>query len=279
MNLMRTHDLGPEQDTRRRLRTVAKATAVSGGPLFLLGVLLHPARDGAGIAAVGQTYGITHGLEAISLLLVAVSLVSIYVLDAERFGRSGVPAFLTAVVGTLLWFGLIAVDGTRNPVTARYAPDIVHTPADLDARAAIISLPALLLFPWAMCCWRCSPGTESSGRAAGGGRRGGVLDWSGAIPLFILGPKSPLSQILEVAGVVPFALGFVLLGRLWGKVSSSSITRPPAPTSRRASEVCCMQEDSGVAHDASMREADWPFKSSQIERAMRAHNFGLYGRA
>src|SRR4029450_4140195 len=37
---------GAEQATRRLLRTVATATALTGGPLFLLGVLLHPARDG-----------------------------------------------------------------------------------------------------------------------------------------------------------------------------------------------------------------------------------------
>jgi hypothetical protein len=93
MHLTRTREHGAEQDTRRRLRMVAKATALTGGLGFRLGVLLHPARDGAGIAAVGQTYGITHGIEAISLLLLAVSLVSIYVLDAERFGRRGVSAF------------------------------------------------------------------------------------------------------------------------------------------------------------------------------------------
>jgi len=217
VNLTRTHEHGAEQDIQGRLRIIANATALIGGLGFLLGVLLHPARDGAGIAAVGQLYGITHGLEAISLLLVAVSLVSIYVLDAERFGRSGVPAFLAAVVGTLLWFGLIAVDGTRNPVTARYAPDIVHTPADLDAGAGIISLPALLVFPVGyvlLALLLTRHGIKWPGLLVG---VGAVVYWSGAIPLFFLGPKSPLSQVLEVAGAVPFALGFVLLGRLWGR--------------------------------------------------------------
>jgi hypothetical protein len=92
VNLSRTREHGSEQDTRRRLRTVARATAVTGGPLFLLGVLVHQARDGAGIAAAGQVYGITHGPQAISLLLVAVGLASTYALDADGFGRFGLLA-------------------------------------------------------------------------------------------------------------------------------------------------------------------------------------------
>jgi hypothetical protein len=206
------HDHDAEQDTRRQLRTVATATALTGGPLFLLGVLLHPARDGAGIAAAGQTYGITHGLEAIGLL-VAVSLVSAYALDAGRFGGRGVSALLAAVVGTLLWFGLIVADGTRNPVTAKYAPELVHTTADFDPGGAIIILPALLVFPVGYVLLGrllARHGARWPGLLVG---VGAVVYWSGSIPLFAVGPRSPLTQVLEVAGAVPFALGFVLLGR------------------------------------------------------------------
>lgn len=205
-----------EQDTRGRLRTVAKATAVTGGPMFLLGVVLHPARDGAGIAAAGQVYGATHGLQAISLLLLAVSLVSVYALDAPRFGRRGLSAFLTAVAGTLLWFGLIVLDGTRNPVTARYAPDIVHTPADLDVGGAIIVLPALLVFPLGyalLALLLTRRGARWPGLLTG---IGAVVYWTGGLAIFALGPYSPVIQALEVAGAVPYALGFVLLGRIWG---------------------------------------------------------------
>ena len=212
MNLISTRDHDAEQDTRRRLRTVAKATAVSGGPLFLLGVLLHPARDGAGIAAAGQLYGSTHGLQAMGLLLLTVSLVSIYALDADRFGRRGPAAFLTAMVGTQWWFGLIVLDGTRNPVTAHYAPHLVHTPADLDAGSAIISLPALLVFPVGyvlLALLLIGHDARWPGVLVG---VGAVLYWSGAIPLFAVGPQSPVTQLLEVAGAMPFALGFVLLG-------------------------------------------------------------------
>jgi hypothetical protein len=142
-----THDHDAGQGTRRQLQAVATATALAGGPLFLLGVLLHPARDGAGIAAAGQTYGTTHGLQAIGLLLVAPSLVSRYALDAASLGRAGLSAFLAAVAGTVLWFGLIVVDGTRNPVTATYAPELVHTTAHFDPGGSIIILLALLVFP------------------------------------------------------------------------------------------------------------------------------------
>jgi hypothetical protein len=225
VNLARTGDHGVEQDTRRRLRTVAKTTALTGGPGFLLGVLFHPARDGAGIAAAGQVYGITHGLQAISLLLLAISLASAYALDAARYGRRGPVAFLTAMAGTLWWFGLIVLDGTRNPVTARYAPDLVHTPADLDAGSTIISLPALLVFPIGyvlLALLLARHGARWPGLLVG---VGAVVYWSGAIPLFAVGPRSPLTQVLEVAGAVPYALGFVLLGRRLGQ-AGQELDRP-----------------------------------------------------
>src|SRR4029453_16771461 len=148
---------------------------------------------------------------------VAVSLVGAYVLDAASLGRRGPSAFLAAVVGTVLWFGLIVADGARNPVTAKYAPDLVHTTADFDPGGAIITLPALLVFP---------VGYVLLGRllARHGVRRAGLLlgvgavvYWSGSIPLFAVGPRSPLIQFLEVVGAVPFALGVVLLGRGGGR--------------------------------------------------------------
>jgi hypothetical protein len=231
VNVKSEREDATEPDTRRRLRTVAKAAALGGGPLFLLGVLLHPARDGAGIAAVGQTYGITHGVQAIGLLLVTVSLVSVYVLDAGRFGGPGGSAFLAAVVGTVLWFGLIVVDGTRNPVTAKYAPDLVHTPADLDAGGAIISLPALLVFPVGYVLLGrllARYGVRWPGLLVG---VGAVVYWSAAIPLVAVGPQSPLPQVLEVAGAVPYALGFVLLGRLWGQ-AEQRLGQPASSTSQ-----------------------------------------------
>jgi hypothetical protein len=199
VNLTRTPDHGAEPSTQRRLPTIARATAVTGGPGFLLGVLLHPPRDGAAIAAAGQLYGITHGLQAISLLLLAISLASVYALDADRYGRGGVLAFLTAITGTLCWFGLIVLDGTRKPVTAKYAAELVHTPADLDAGAAIISLPALLLFPIGYLLL-ARHGARRLGLLVG---VGAVVYWSGSIPLLAVGPHSPLTQVLRSPGQCP----------------------------------------------------------------------------
>ena len=52
-----------------------------------------------------------------------------------RLGSRGLAALYTALVGTILWFGLIVYDGGHNPATARYAPDLVHTSGDLDIEA------------------------------------------------------------------------------------------------------------------------------------------------
>lgn len=199
-------------DTERRLRMVAQGAALLGAPLFLLGTVLHPARYGEGIAAAGYVYGITHDLQAIGLLLQAISLVSVYVLGAGRFGRSGVPAFFVALTGTLLWFGLIVIDGTRNPVLARYAPEIVHTFADHDPGVLIIVLPALLAFPVGyvlLGVLLARHGAKWTGLLLG---IGAVVYTTGGWAIFALGPHSPAIQVLEVAGALPYALGFILLG-------------------------------------------------------------------
>jgi ribosomal protein S5 len=59
------------------LLSVARVTAFVGGPLFLVSVVLHPARDGIGVHAAGAMYGITHALQAFGLLLQAICLVSV----------------------------------------------------------------------------------------------------------------------------------------------------------------------------------------------------------
>ena len=61
--------------------------AMIGASLFLLGVLLHPGRDGASIAAVGDWYGITHGVEAMGLVLVAIGLMAFYALGFVLLAR------------------------------------------------------------------------------------------------------------------------------------------------------------------------------------------------
>lgn len=208
----RTSNGDSDQDIRRRLERIAAAAAVTGGPLFLLGTVLHAKRDGWSIAAAGQAYGITHGLQAVALLLLTVSLASAYAANAGRFGRRGLPAFLLAVVGTMLWFGLIVFDGSRNPVTAKYAPEIVHTPADIDVVTGIVVLPALLVFPvgyMLLARVLSRTGMTWPGLLIG---VGAMVYWAAFIPLFAFGPESPVVQTLEVIGAVPYAVGFVLIG-------------------------------------------------------------------
>jgi hypothetical protein len=200
-------------ETSPRLRRMAWVTALVGGPLFLVAVVLHPARDGIGVHAAGAMYGITHALQAMSLILQAVCLVSVYAAGVQRFGRRGIPAFLSALVGTLLWFGLIAIDGSRNPVVARYAPALVHSAADLEPGVAMIILPALVLFPIGyvlLARLLAGVGAKWPGLLLG---VGAVLYVLGGLCIFALGPHSPLIRILEISGAVPYALGFVLLGR------------------------------------------------------------------
>jgi hypothetical protein len=71
-NLESTH----RSQFRSQLEPVGKVAAYLGAPLFLLGTVLHPARDGPGVATAGEIYGITHVIQSIGLLLVAISLAS-----------------------------------------------------------------------------------------------------------------------------------------------------------------------------------------------------------
>lgn len=215
-------------DARGRLHMVAMAAAMIGAPLFLLAVLLHPGRDGWSIAAAGNFYGITHGLEAMGLVIVAMSLIAFYALAADRFGTKGLLAFFTSVAGTVFWFGLLVLDGTRNPVTARYTPAIVHTAKDLDPGVLIVSLPALIVFPIGyvlLALVLARHGMRWPGLLIG---VGAVLYWSGAIPLFAFGPRSPDIAVLEIAGALAYAIGFVLLARSREAVSESGPVSPRA---------------------------------------------------
>lgn len=199
-----------QSDATRLGQRIAMAAAFIGGPMFLIGTILHPARDGHGIAAVGELYGITHSVQAIGLLLLVVALAGM--LSTVRHESSwSLAGWYAALVGTLSWFGLIVYDGSHNPVMARFAPDLVHTAADLEAGGAIIVLPPLLLFPLGYALLGVAL-YRSDLRWAGLLTGGGALVYTiGGLLIFELGPSSALVQTLEVAGVIPFAIGFVLL--------------------------------------------------------------------
>jgi hypothetical protein len=192
---------------------IAKATAFLGGPLFLVGTVLHPARDGWGMAKVGQLYGVTHDIQAAGLLLQAVSLASMLTLGTRVHARRDLTGWYAALIGTLLWFALIIFDGSHNPVRAHYEPSLVHTSGDLDAGAAIIVFPALLVFPLGYALFALTLRRHGMTWVALLLSVGAVVYTLGGLFIFSSGPRFPLIQVFEVGGAVLYALGFILLGR------------------------------------------------------------------
>jgi len=207
----------------RIIRSVAKLTGMIGGPLFLLTVIVHPARDGHDIAASASWYIFTHTMEAVSLLILAICLAGVLALSTHRLRSGGLAAILTALVGTVLWFGLIVYDGSHNPATAMYAPDRVHTSADVDFEGGTIVLAANILFPLGYVLLAVLLGRQGrrwTGLLLGFG--GVVYALGGTVSLFGLGPHSMVTSVIEIAGAAPFALGYVMLGR-----ASARIHRAP----------------------------------------------------
>jgi hypothetical protein len=207
-----THGQDADIDPRF-IRSVAKLTGIIGGPLFLLTVIVHPARDGHDIAAHASWYIFTHTIEAISLLILTICLAGVLALSTRRLRTGGLAAIFTALVGTVLWFGLIVYDGSHNPATAMYAPDRVHTSADVDFEGGVIVLAANIVFPLgymllAMVLARY--GRRWTGLLLGFG--GVVYGLGGTVALFGLGPHSMITSVVEIVGAVPFALGYVMLG-------------------------------------------------------------------
>ncbi|WP_434319003.1 hypothetical protein [Leifsonia sp. P73] len=196
-------------------------SSISGALLFLLAVIVHPERDGVHIAEAGPLYGLTHGIEAIGLILQIIGIAGLFLPNVGRFRPRDLVSVYGALLGTIWYFGLIVVDGTRNPVTARYAPGLVHTAADLDTGTAIIVLPALVLFPLGyvlLGVMQAHYGARWIGILIG---VGAALYTTGGLAIFGLGPASPVIEILEIVGAVPYALGIILMAGFWTRRSSS----------------------------------------------------------
>ncbi|MFI9597741.1 hypothetical protein [Nonomuraea sp. NPDC052265] len=201
-----------------RSSAATTTTAIAGAVLFLLGTILHPARDGHGMAVAVDRYGITHAVQAIGLALQAVAL-------ARLTPVRRLSAHHAALAGVLAWLALIVYDGSHNPVTARFAPELVHTSADLSPSGALFVLPGLVLFP-------AGYAILATSLVRGGARWcalllgiGALIYWLGGLLIFAAGPRSPFVQILEVIGAGLYTAGFALLAR----------TRLTAPGSGRAS--------------------------------------------
>jgi hypothetical protein len=198
----------------RFVRSLTRLTGIVGGPLFLLTVIIHPARDGHDIAANASWYIFTHTMEALSLVILGICLTGVLALSTRRLRSGGLAAILTALVGTVLWFGLIVYDGSHNPATAMYAPDRVHTSADVDFEGGTIVLAANILFPLGyvlLAVLLGRYGRRWTGLLLGFG--GVVYALGGTVALFGLGPHSMVTSVLEILGAAPLALGYVLLGR------------------------------------------------------------------
>ncbi len=211
---------GHAEDGARLLRKIVNATAMIGGPLFLVSVILHPARDGHDIALHYNWYETTHAVEAVSLLILAICLAGVLALSVHRFGPRGPWALGTALAGTILWFGLIIFDGSHNPVTARYAPQLVHTSRDLDISGGMIVVTANILFPLGyvlLALLLNQNGARLMGLLLGFG--GVTYAIGGTAALFGFGPHSVLTSVFEIIGATPYVLGFVLLGRAFGRPS------------------------------------------------------------
>lgn len=190
-------------------RLLGPAASAVGAVVFFLGTALHPPRDGQGIVAVGELYGLTHSIQAIGLMLLCVGLANLLATAATDAVRV-IPALNWALVGTLAWFGLIVFDGAHNPATAQHAPELVHAPGSLSIGAALIAFPALLLFPLGHAVLGWKIGRE-------GRRWVGVLIGAGAVTytlggalIFPLGPHSSLVQPIEIVGSLALAFGYGL---------------------------------------------------------------------
>ncbi|GAB2830554.1 hypothetical protein GCM10027176_38770 [Actinoallomurus bryophytorum] len=192
---------------------IAKTTASVGGPLFLLGTVLHPARDGWGMAKAGQLYGVTHDIQAAGLLLQALSLAGMLALGTLVHSRRDLVGWYAGLIGTLLWFALIIFDGAHNPVRAHYEPSLVHTSGDIDAGAAIIVFPGLLVFPIGYVLLALMLRRHGMTWVPLLLSVGAVLYTLGGLFIFSSGPRFPLIQVFEVGGATLYALGFILLGR------------------------------------------------------------------
>ena len=208
-----TETLERSATTRHQLRTTARLTAFIGGPVFWLGTLLHPARDGWSIAAAGEGYGLTHDIQAAGLLLQILCLASVIALGNQITRKRDLLAWYGALTCTILWFALIIFDGSHNPVRAEYEPSLVHEPADLNTPAALIVIPALLVFPIGY-LWLARTLNRHELRWTGLLLGVGATIYTiGGLFIFTSGPRFGLIQIFEVAGATMYAIGFILLGR------------------------------------------------------------------
>ncbi len=188
--------------------------SILGGLIFGVAVVLHPLRDGISIFKSGVAYGAIHNLGVFGLMFQLFGLIGLYIRDAEPMGQRGLNSFVVVFFGQVLYICLLVVDGLRNPLLAKYASSTVHTFADNDPNQLTIVLLALSLFFLGYIVFGSS---LLSAKAQP--RLGSLLITIGApiyiiggINIFIIGPASPIISMIEIAGAIPLAYGYILLG-------------------------------------------------------------------
>ncbi len=188
--------------------------SILGGLLFGVAVVLHSLRDGMSIFNSGVAYGAIHNLGVFGLMFQLFGLIGLYIREADTMGQRGLNSFVVVFFGQVLYICLLVVDGLRNPLLAKYAPATVHTFADNDPNLLTIVLLALLLFFLGYIVFGSS---LLSAKALP--RLGSLLITIGApiyiiggINIFIIGPASPIISMIEIAGAIPLAYGYILLG-------------------------------------------------------------------
>jgi hypothetical protein len=119
-----------------------------------------------------------------------------------------------AFFGQVFYICLLVVDGLLNPVLAQFAPETVHSGADIDPNSLTIVLPALLLFFLGYIVFGTSLLSAKAQPRLGSWliTLGAPIYIVGGISIFIIGPASPLVSLIEMAGAIPLGLGYILLG-------------------------------------------------------------------
>ncbi len=188
--------------------------SIVGGVLFGVAVVLHPLRDGNSIFNSGVAYGAIHNVGVFGLMLQLFGLVGLYIREADTMGKRGLTSFVVVFFGQVFYICLLVVDGLRNPLLARFAPDAVHTVADSDPNLFAMTLPALglfflgyILFGVNLLHTKSLPRLGILLMAIGG-----PIYIIGGVNIFILGPASPIVSLIEILGAVPLGIGYLLLG-------------------------------------------------------------------
>jgi hypothetical protein len=208
-----SNNLAGDKLQNANLIKLGALACIIAGPLFILGVSLHPLRDGISVLSA-LNYTEIHVVIALSLMFSLLGLTALYVRHEKRLGKLGGIGFLLAFVGNIWTFGAILVDGYMWPAVARLNPALVH-----DIEAAPYSVQflfvAIILFAAG---YVVTP--IAAVKAAVLSRLAGALIATGAatyltasISVGFFGPDSILVTVIEVIGAIMFGLGFIWLGR------------------------------------------------------------------